>query len=88
MHLRREHHRFGCIGHLVATAVVFASLFTLGWLLSVSFHQLHAIHPFPQPIFQFIALLEIALFCLDAAASLCVLLIGIVRYVARILEGR
>lgn len=76
------------IGHLIATAIVFVSLFTLGWLVSLSFQHLNGIHPFPEPIFRFISLLEIALFYLDAAASVVVLLIGIVRYLAAVLEGR
>jgi hypothetical protein len=76
------------IGHLIATALVFISLFTLGWLVSFSFHHLQSIHPFPEPIFRFISLLEIALFYLDAGASVVVLLVGVVRYIAKMLEGR
>lgn len=74
------------IGHLFATTLAFISLFTLCWLVSFSFDHLQSIHPFPGPIFWFISVLEIALFYLDAAASVIVLVLGVVRYL--VVEGR
>ena len=49
------------IGHLCATALVFISLFTLGWGVAVIFAFLHSVHAFPDQIFELVSRLEVGL---------------------------
>jgi hypothetical protein len=76
------------IGHLCATALVFVSLFTLGWGVAVAFAFLHSVHAFPDQIFDLVSRLEIGLIYLDAAVCGVVLFAGIVRFVREILERK
>jgi len=75
------------IGHLAATALVFVSLFTLGWTVSFIFNYLHTVHEFPAGIFKLVAGSEIGLIYLDAIVCGVVLLAGILRYVRDVLEN-
>jgi hypothetical protein len=76
------------IGHLCATALVFVSLFTLGWGVAVAFAFLHSLHAFPDQIFELVSRLETGLIYLDAAVCAVVLLAGFVRFVREILEKK
>ena len=73
------------IGHLVATAIIFVSLFTIAWGLAALLSWFNAIHPFPLPIFAFVTKLEISLVYVDAAFCAIVLLGGTWRFIKDIL---
>lgn len=78
---------FLLLGHLVATALVFVALFTLGWWVSWVFNYLNAIRKFPAPILIVLTHLEIGLVYIDAGVSGCVLLAGIIRFVLDVWKG-
>lgn len=75
------------VGHLIATAVIFTSLFSIGWLVSLALHALHSVHPFPQETFRFVTRIEVYLVYLDSAVSGIVLLVGMGRFCRDMLEG-
>lgn len=75
------------IGHLAATALVFVSLFTFGWLVSWIFSAMNAIHPFADPVWRLVNSLEMWLTYLDLVVSGVVLLAGVVRFFRDLLEG-
>jgi hypothetical protein len=78
------------IGHLCATALVFISLFTLGWgvAVAVAFAFLQSVHAFPDQVFDLVSRLELGLIYLDAAVCGVVLMVGIVRFVRDVLERK
>ena len=73
--------------HLVASAIVFISLFTLGWTVSLAFSYLHSVHEFPHRVFELVSRLEVGLIYLDAGVSAIVLVAGITRYLRNVLES-
>ncbi len=75
------------IGHLFCTAIVFVTLFSLGWTVSCVFNYLDSIHKFPDEIFKIVTKLEVGLVYIDAAVSGAVLLAGIGRFVRDVFEG-
>ncbi len=77
----------GLIAHLAGTAIIFSTVFVFGWLVSVLFHWLHAIHPFGEEIFKIISRLEVGLIYVDICLSLIVLFAGAWRFCAELFEG-
>jgi hypothetical protein len=73
------------IGHLVGTAVIFVTLFTLAWGLATLLSWFNTIHPFPLQIFAFVTKLEIGLVYADAVFCAIVLLGGTWRFLKEIL---
>lgn len=78
----------GLVTHLIATAIIFTALFSIGWLVSIALHALHRIHPFPEEIFRLISRMEIYLVYADAALSTVVLFIGMWRFCKDVVEAR
>lgn len=74
------------VGHLLGTAIIFISLFTMGWLVSVALHALHRYHPFPDDMFRFVTKLELYLIYADSALSGAILLMGMVRFCRQVME--
>lgn len=74
------------MGHLLATAVIFTSLFTIGWLVSVVLHALHRYHPFPDEMFKFVTRIELYLIYADSVLSGIALLVGMVRFCKQVME--
>src|SRR5438067_2152750 len=77
---------FGLLGHLFGTAVIFASLFTIGWAVSFFLHFLHNVHAFPEQILLVITTLELYLVYGDSALCLIVLIAGAFRFCKHIIE--
>ena len=75
------------IVHVACTAIVFASLFTIGWLVAVFFNYLNSIQKFPSQLYTIIESLEVWLFYADCLLSGIVLLASVFRFVKDILEG-
>ncbi len=75
------------IGHLFCTAIVFVTLFGLGWIVSCVFNYLDSIHKFPEEIFNLDTKLEVGLVYIDAMVSGAVLLAGIGRFIMDVFEG-
>lgn len=67
------------IGYVSATAVVFLTLFALGWLVSLALGYLDSVHRLP-PVFR-VAQPDVWLLYADAAFSSIVLLCGLARFV-------
>lgn len=76
----------GLVGHLIASAIIFTALFSLGWLVSIALHALHAIHPFPADMFEFVTRMEVYLVYADAALSSTILLTGMWRFCRDVVE--
>ena len=76
------------IGHLIGTAVIFVSLFAIGWTVSFVLHYLHGIFPFPTEIFDFITKFELYLVYGDSLLCAFVLLGGAVRFIKDGWENR
>jgi hypothetical protein len=74
------------MGHLFGTAVIFTSLFSIGWLVSVALHALHRYHPFPDEMFEFVTKIELYLIYADSAFCGGVLLMGMVRFCMQVTE--
>lgn len=75
------------VGHLIGTAVIFTALFSIGWLVSLSLHALHSMHPFPEETFKFVTRIEVYLVYVDSVVSGIVLLIGMGRFCKDTWEG-
>jgi hypothetical protein len=73
-------------GHLLGAAIVFTSLFTIGWLVSVVLHALHRYHPFPDEMFEFATEIELYMVYADTVLTAVVLLVGMVRFGKRVME--
>lgn len=87
---RRQHHSLSVlrlVSHLVTTSLVFLALMTLVWTLSLIFHLMHSVHPFPDEAFQLLDRLKILLVYGDVAVSGVVLLNGIWHYIAEVIRG-
>ena len=68
------------VGHLLGTAIIFMSLFTIAWGLATLLSWINTIHPFPLQIFAFVTKLEIGLVYADAVFCAIVLLGGAWRF--------
>jgi hypothetical protein len=64
------------IGHLLGTAVLYATLFTTAWSLGVLCTRLHSIHPFADGIFKLVSRVELALVYGNTALCACFWLEG------------
>ncbi len=69
------------LGHLSATAVIFVTVFTLGWAISFIVHYLDSIHPFSPRSRDLIEHIEVSLLWIDTGISGLVLLVGASRFV-------
>jgi hypothetical protein len=76
------------IAHLAIGALVFTTIFTLGWGVSLLFDFLHAIHHFPLAVLKLVAKLEIGLFYFDTVVGGTVLLVGVFHFLRDLLEGK
>lgn len=72
------------LGHLVGSAAIFVTLFTLGWALSWYLSSLEGLHAF-EP--ESAAKLEKWWFWGDAFLSVSVFVSGIFRFIRDVLEG-
>lgn len=72
--------------HATFDAIVFVTLFTVCWLVSLCLDSLNRIHGFPPTVYTLAGRLEIWLFYLDCALSGFVLAFTCVRFVIRTLE--
>ena len=79
---------FWLIAHLVGTAVIFVSFFTIGWAVSWALHALHAIHAFPEDIFRVIVRFEVWVVYADAVLCAFVLIAAAWRFALELLESR
>lgn len=75
------------VSYLVTTSLVFLSLMTLVWIVSLTFHSMHAIYPFSDETFRVLDRLEILLVYLDIGVSGIVLLNGIRLYIVEETRG-
>ena len=62
------------IGHLIGTALIFVTFFTLAWSLSALVGYLHGIHALPDTIFWLVSRIEVVIVYADAALCGTVLL--------------
>ena len=69
------------LGHLVGTAIIFASFLVIGWCISYLLFWLHGIHPFPREIFEFVSQLEMMVMYADAFLCFVVLVAGITKFI-------
>jgi hypothetical protein len=74
------------VGHLLGTAFIFVTFFTIAWGLSALLTYYHGIHPFPEAIFKFVTRLEVGLVYVDAAFCSIVLVAGTWRYLKDLLR--
>jgi hypothetical protein len=80
-----DHHSFAwsvlkLLGHLIGTAIVFLTLFTLAWAIGFFCHRLNAIYPFADDTFTFIARIEKVILWGDTALCAVVLLNSMWRF--------
>jgi len=76
------------LGHLISTAVVFSTVYTLRWIASVLFDHLNAISAFQPAIVRLAKALEIGCFYVDALGSAVFLSYQMVRINWHTWEGR
>lgn len=76
------------LGHLLASAVIFTSLFTMSWLVSLTLHALHRHHPFPEDMFRFVTRIELYLIYVDSVFSGAIVLFGMVRFCKQVIEEK
>lgn len=69
------------IGHLIGTALIFVTFFTIAWLLSALVGYLHGIHALPDAIFSLVSRIEVGIVYADAALCGIVLLACAWRFV-------
>lgn len=74
------------MAHITFDAIVFVSLFTVCWLVSICLEYLNAIHKFPPPVYTLAGRLEISLFYFDCAWSGFLLAFTCISFVIRTLE--
>lgn len=55
------------VGHLIGTAIIFVTFFTIAWSLSALVGYLHGIHALPDAIFAFVTRIEVVIVYADAA---------------------
>lgn len=79
-------HVLRLVGHLAASAFIFVTVFSLGWLIGFAVHKLHSIHPFSDRILGTIETIEVSILYLDVAVSLVVLLVGSARFMQDVLS--
>lgn len=73
--------------HIASSAVIFITVFTVCWFVSLRFDSLNAIHRFPPRVYTLIGQLEIWIFYLDCILSGYMLVFGGVKFVIHTLEG-
>lgn len=72
------------LGHLVASTIVFVTLYTFGWALSWYLSSLQALHPFEPESAQ---KLERWWFAADVLLSGAAMIASIFRFIRELLEG-
>ena len=78
----------GLVFHLVGAAVIFVAFFAIAWVVSLSLHWLHGIHPFPDEIFWLVSRVEVWAIYADAVLCAIVLLAGSGRFCREVVEAR
>lgn len=73
------------VGHLIGTALIFVTFFTLAWALSALVGYLHGIHALPGSIYGLVAKIEVFIVYADAALCGTVLLASMWRFVRGLL---
>lgn len=74
--------------HIIATAIVFALIFTVGWLVSFLLSDLNSIHKFPADMYRLSTRLELWLFYVDCVLSAFVLGVNVVEFVRDLMEDK
>ena len=74
--------------HIVATAIVFAWVFTVGWLVSFLLSYLDSIHKFPANMYRLSMRLELWLFYIDCILSAVILAGSAFKFVRDIVEDK
>ncbi len=74
--------------HIIATAIVFALAFTVGWLVSLLLSDLNSIHKFPADMYRLSMRLELWLFYIDCILSAVVLAGSAVKFVRDVVEDK
>jgi hypothetical protein len=74
------------VGHLAASAAVFVAILTFGWMIGFIISSLNAIHPFPKKTIETLESMEHGLLYLDFLISGCVLLVGGIRFVKKVVK--
>lgn len=74
------------IGHLLGTALIFVTFFTLAWGLSALLAWFNTIHQFPEQIYTFVTKLEIVVVYADSIFCGIVVVAGAWRFIRDILQ--
>jgi len=72
--------------HVTFGAIVFVTVFTIGWLVSLCFDSLNTMHQFSPQAYTLISRLEIWLFYMDCALSGFMFVLGCFKFVIHTLE--
>jgi len=67
-------------GHLVGSAFIFATFFTMQWLMWLGFDQLDRMHPLPETIRLLVSKLEIVILYADAIVTGIVVIAAMYRF--------
>jgi hypothetical protein len=84
---RRELTILELVSHLVMTSFLFLALITLVWVVSWTFHLLHAVYPFSEELFRALYRFEIFLVYADVVTTGILLLNGIWHYILEAIRG-
>lgn len=74
------------MAHIASSAIIFITVFTVCWLVSLCFDSLNTIHRFPPRVYTLVGQLEIWVFYLDCVLSGYLLVFGAVKFVIHTLE--
>lgn len=74
------------MAYVIFDAIIFVTVFTTCWFVSLCFDCLNAIHRFPPRVYTLVGRLEIWLFHLDCVLSGFLLAFGCVKFIIHTLE--
>ncbi|GAC1626813.1 MAG: hypothetical protein NVS9B10_15130 [Nevskia sp.] len=69
------------IGHMIGTAVIFVSMFGIGWSVSFLLEYLNSIHKFPSDIYGVVTAVELYFLYADVLLCGVVLCAGAIRFI-------
>ena len=75
------------MGYAIFDAIVFVTIFTVCWLVSLCFDSLNTVHRFPPRVYTLVARLEIWLFYLDCVLSGFMVFFSCIKFVIHVLEN-
>jgi hypothetical protein len=72
------------VGHMVGAALMFAGVAAIAWGLGWFVSWLHAMHKFPEFVYQFLHFIEYALLAVDTLVLLFLVCFGAIKFVREI----